>query len=436
MRPGCYHPGSGLSVFQSNRVGELCAVKTITVQVREDHLETLARTKPMTALSELVWNALDADATEVRVEFIENELEGLETIRIVDNGHGLSYADAVVAFQNLGGSWKRDEYRSNQRKRVLHGQYGKGRFRAFSMGSLVSWQSTYEELGQLQQFRISGKAESLGEFDLSDPRPAQRNRSGMIVEIQNVSSNTGLLRGGKAVEEVTEIFALYLRHYPDVRIIYDGVPIDPAHVEQQFADYVLDELVMQNGERVNAALTVVEWTLPGRRGVYLCDEAGFMRHNALPRLHFRGFSYTAYVKSAHIQTLDAEGLLQAGELAPDVRMLLDAARRKLREHFTLREAELAQDTIEEWKEQGLYPFEEAPKSDADLNERRIFDIYATHLNQIFPDFTTARPRYKRLTLRLIQELVKTEPTRMARILDDLLEFPEEKEGEVLELIQA
>ena len=411
-------------------------MKTITVLVKEDHLETLARTKPMTALAELVWNALDAEATEVRVEFLENALEGIDTIRIVDNGHGLTYEHALGAFQNLGGSWKRDEFRSTSRKRVLHGQYGKGRFRAFSMGNRVTWHSVYADGGYFKTFRITGKAENLGEFNVSDPVGAAKQASGMTVEIQNISSSADLLRGVKALEEVTDIFALYLRHYPDAKIVYDGVPIDTSHAEKQFTDYELEEMVMQDGERVNATLTVVEWSAPGKRGVYLCDAEGFMRHNALPRLHFRGFSYTAYLKSAYIQTLDAQGMLQAGELSPDVRQILEVVRGKLREHFTLREAELAQGTIEEWKAQELYPYEGAAKNDADVNERRIFEIYATHLNQIFPDFTTAKPRHKRLTLRLIQELVRSEPTRVARVLDDLLEFPEEKQGEVLELLQA
>ena len=64
-------------------------MKRITVEVREDHLENLAQTKPILALAELIWNALDAEATETRVEFVENEMQGLETIRVVDNGHGL-----------------------------------------------------------------------------------------------------------------------------------------------------------------------------------------------------------------------------------------------------------------------------------------------------------------------------------------------------------
>jgi hypothetical protein len=411
-------------------------VKTITVQVREDHLETLSRTKPMNALAELIWNALDADATQVRVEFIENEMEGVQTLRVVDNGHGLAFEEAVTVFQNLGGSWKREGNRSAARNRVLHGKYGKGRFRAFSLGGRVEWQSVYRDEEETRHFTILGKAETLGEFSLTEPGKNDAATTGMVVEISNLFPNVNLLRGVKAQQEVTDIFALYLRQYPDTRIYYDNTPLDPAHAEAQFAEYELDEMVMQNGERVQAALTVVEWNLPGKRGVLFCDENGFMLHNPLPRLHFRGFSYTAYLKSSHVAALDREGLLQAEELCPDVRQLMDAARAKLREHFTLREAERAQDTLAEWRELGIYPYEGYPKNDAEANERRIFDIYATHLNQICPDFATSSARNRRLILRLVRELVHGEPTRMARILDELLEFPEEKEDAVLELLQV
>ena len=58
-------------------------MKRITVEVREDHLENLAQTKPILAMAELIWNALDAEATEVRVEFLENDIQGLESLRQV-----------------------------------------------------------------------------------------------------------------------------------------------------------------------------------------------------------------------------------------------------------------------------------------------------------------------------------------------------------------
>lgn len=409
-------------------------MKVITVEVREDHLENLAQTKPLVALAELVWNALDAEATEIRVEFTENDLQGIETIRIVDNGHGLHYEDAFLVFRNLGGSWKRQGMRTRERRRVLHGKYGKGRFRAFSLGNMVSWYSTYKDGSDLYAYRIAGDASKLGEFSIYNQRgESQGTPTGMTVEIGQVADSAETLRGVKAMEDITNLFALYLRQYPDTRIIYDGIPLDPANAERRFARYTLEPMVMESGERVTAELDVVEWNLPGKRGLVLCDENGFMRINALPRLHFRGFSYTAYLKSEHVATLDREGLLETGELYPDLRQLLDAARAKLREHFTLREAEEAQDVIAFWKETGLYPYENGPRTQTESNERRIFDIYATHLDRIFTDFSAAPLRTKRLVLRLIQELVHADPVRVASILDELITFPEEAEERIMVL---
>jgi len=413
--------------------GSFSRVKKVTVQVREDHLETLAKTKPMTALSELIWNALDADATDIRVEFVENDLGGVETIRIADNGHGLHAEDAEIVFQNLGGSWKRGGPRTMLRHRVLHGKFGKGRFRAFSLGNHVTWRTQYEEGGKRFGYTVQGHGASLGEFLISDARQLKDTATGMAVEIRDVPVSTELLRGVKASQEVTAIFSLYLRQYPDVSIHYDGHPLDPANAETRSESYELDEMVMENGERVRAELTVIEWDVPGRRGLYLCDADGFMRAPAAPKLHFRGFSYTAYLKSSHIALLDSEGLLQADDLSSDVRQLVDAARMRLREHFALREAENAQGLLASWREEGLYPYQGKPKDDNEANERRIFDIYATHLNQISTDFATSTPHNRRLVLLLIQELVRSEPTRVARILDSVLNFPEEKEEEILEL---
>ena len=411
-------------------------MKTITVQVREDHLETIAKTKPMTALAELIWNALDAEATEVKVVFEQNELEGLEAIHVIDNGNGLHYDDGVMVFQSLGGSWKQPNGRTHALHRDLHGKYGKGRFRAFTLGIKSSWTTVYEEAGDLFSYSISGTADRLGQFDVSNARRLEEGPTGMKVSMLNPPLNCGVLLGVKAQQEVTDIFALYLRQYPGVRIIYNNAVLDPANAEQGFTRYPLEEIVMENGERVTAELEVVEWNLPGKRGVYLCDEHGFMRHNALPRLHFRGFSYTAYLKSAHITVLDREGLLQAGELSSDVRQLLDQTRTKLREHFTLQEAARATDTLEQWREEAIYPYLNRGGVDVDSNEQRIFDIYATHLHQIFPEFATASLRSKRLTLSLLRELVASEPTRVARVLDQVLDFPEDKEEAILELMQG
>ena len=172
-------------------------MKTITVEVRDDHLESLARTKPMTAL-ELVWNALDAEATEVRVAFEDNEMGGTDCIRVSDNGHGLAYDDAMLSFRNLGGSWKRVNPRTADRNRVMHGKYGKGRFRAFSLGNVSSWRSVYLDGAEVRAFSLSGNAARIGEFAVTDPVPAPGTPPGMTVEIREITDAAGLLQIGRA----------------------------------------------------------------------------------------------------------------------------------------------------------------------------------------------------------------------------------------------
>src|SRR5713101_4655484 len=98
-------------------------MKTISVRVQNDYLERMSRVQqPLMAIEELIWNGLDADATRVRVRLHENRIGGLESITVSDNGHGLPFDQAVSAFENLGGSWKRTARRTKKKQRQLHGQ--------------------------------------------------------------------------------------------------------------------------------------------------------------------------------------------------------------------------------------------------------------------------------------------------------------------------
>jgi hypothetical protein len=79
-------------------------VQKIEVKVENDHIERLTTAKPILALSELIWNAYDADAPSVRVEFEEGGLTKLALIRIQDNGDGIPFEEAEGLFKSLGGS--------------------------------------------------------------------------------------------------------------------------------------------------------------------------------------------------------------------------------------------------------------------------------------------------------------------------------------------
>jgi hypothetical protein len=77
-------------------------VQEIEVKVENDHIERLTTAKPILALSELIWNAYDADARTVRVEFEEGGLTKPGLIRVQDDGNGIPFEEAEGYFKSLG----------------------------------------------------------------------------------------------------------------------------------------------------------------------------------------------------------------------------------------------------------------------------------------------------------------------------------------------
>ena len=56
--------------------------KDIKVQAKADYIASLAHASPVAAVEELVWNALDADAREVKVDIVQNALGAVEALRV------------------------------------------------------------------------------------------------------------------------------------------------------------------------------------------------------------------------------------------------------------------------------------------------------------------------------------------------------------------
>ncbi|MEV6963190.1 ATP-binding protein [Streptomyces sp. NPDC051207] len=52
-----------------------------------------------------MWNALDANATEVHVELHRSEMKAVTDVTVTDNGHGMTPERARTAFQAYGTTW-------------------------------------------------------------------------------------------------------------------------------------------------------------------------------------------------------------------------------------------------------------------------------------------------------------------------------------------
>jgi hypothetical protein len=410
-------------------------LKTISVQVQGDHLETLARTRsPIDAVAEMIWNSLDADATLVQVSFESNAIGGLRAVRVLDNGLGLPYDEAVSAFEKLGGSWKKSAGRTRGKGRLLHGKQGKGRFRAFALGDTVEWKTRFADNGGITAYAITGRRASLATFEVGDARKTN-GAPGTEVAISDLTKDHPSLRTTDAVETLSEQFALYLRQYPGITISYDGTRVDPAVVESSVADYDLPPVRLGDGREIGAVLTVIEWRAPSKRALFLCDAAGFTLHEMQPGIQAPGFSFTAYLKAEYMRELEAEGAFMLEELHPELKTVLAPAKEQLRTHFRRRAAEAAGALVEEWKRQDVYPYTGEPRDVIEEVERKVFDVVALNVNEYLPEFDAAGRKSKRLSFGLIREAIGSNPSALQRILGDVLELPKEKQEELAELLQ-
>jgi hypothetical protein len=400
----------------------------VAVTVEVDHLEKLTHpSRRLAGVSELIWNALDAEADRVSVRVVENALEGVDVVEVIDNGHGITHAAALHDFQLLGGSWKRDRGKSKNDKRIVHGSEGEGRWRAFALGDLVRWVSVAEADGRREKITITGLRSTLKEFDISEPEPTDEE-VGTIVIVENIREGTaGALVADDAVDHLGAEFALYLEMYKDVEVNYRTFPVDPSVAAKYRQTYPI-ELETAHGE---ASLTVIEWSHDVRRAMLLCDQGGMPLGEIPPGIHAPYFDFTAYLRWAGFREYEPE--LVVAELHPVLQPVIEAAKDHLRTHFKNRATEVEAEVIEEWKQQQVYPYEGEPTTSTQRAEREVFDIVAVTASRVLN--SNADKTSRKLSLRLLQQAIERSPGSLHRVLQEVLDLPKARLAELERLLE-
>ena len=273
----------------------------LQVHLREDHLRRLVSSDAVGGVAELIWNSLDAEAENVRVATVQNELGGVAEVIVEDDGHGMTFDGAKSGFSTLGGSWKLQSTHSMNNKRVLHGREGKGRWRAFAIGDDIVWESIAEEPdGRRTRIRVQGSASNLGAFELSNPEDTE-DEVGTTVTVDVGGKRPARLLADDIVDDLTAKLALYLEQYRSVNVTYNGARLDPSRVQSRREEYDVVET-----EHGNVSLVVIEWSKPVERRLYLCDENGTTLGQTEARIHAPGFDFTAYIRWAGFREHESE----------------------------------------------------------------------------------------------------------------------------------
>ena len=227
---------------------------TLNLLAKQDFLEREANSRdPIRAISELVWNALDADATKVEVVFERNALGGMAGIRVIDNGHGIDDERANHDFGNLGDSWKRQKHRTVGLSRAIHGKEGRGRLKFFALAQRAKWNTTFKTPeGALQSIIIEINAKSLERCEVSEISPSTSAMTGTTVELKPLKDTFDWLGSTDAFRQFSTLFAPYVLQYPNAEIWFNTYQVDPnvtihrwvdlPHKSVPLVDRTLDDL--------------------------------------------------------------------------------------------------------------------------------------------------------------------------------------------------
>lgn len=410
-------------------------MKTVSVRVEADHLQRLSRVKPMMAVAELIWNGFDADARTVQVVIESNSLDQPDKIIVRDDGVGMKASSIEVEFAKLGGSWKQLATHTRQEKRALHGQGGQGRFRAFALGSHAKWLSRVSSGRRIFQTTVTGYIGSLGKFEVDDAEEVEGTEPGTEVVISELRGDLkGSLIGDKAREEVSVIFAPYLRQYPDVRLVYDGKEVDTTSVVERENVYPIDDIEI-DGRLREVEISVLEWKVPIKRALYLCDENGFALSEQLPNIQASGYEFTAYLKSDYFRELEQTNVLALGEANPSVGDIMEAGKSVLREHFRKRRQEDAAKVVDEWKRDEIYPYSGDPRSEIEKSERQVFDVLAVNVAKYLPDFDDSNATTRRFQFHLLRQTLEQSPESLQLIMSEVLKLPQEAQNDLAEILE-
>lgn len=401
-------------------------MENLDVVVEHAHLVTLAKT-PKVALAELVWNAIDADATNIALDVEFGALGGPEKITVVDDGTGIAPDDRKQTFGALGHSWKRLTQQSLS-GRALHGERGEGRWAALGIGDSVRWTSVADSTADGRvRFTISANKTELKRFAVSNLSPASDATTGVTVEIEALSQRgASYAESDVVVEDLLTTFALQIEQY-GLNLSWRTQHLDVDALKKDQVDIP----VLVEGVDDAITLTVIEWKSSVQRHLYLCDAAGNSLHDMKPGIQAPGYHFTGYVKWAGFAT--DINLLTLEDGAPEpIKSVLNATREALKKHFVSKEEERSAKLIKQWREEDSYPFREPPKNKVEEAARGIFDIVAVAAAPVVEktDFSS-----RKLSLELLKNAVETSPSNIRHILEEVLNLTPEQADELSDLIK-
>ncbi len=417
------------------------ALKSLNVQVTQEHFDRSIKGSPREAIKELLWNSCDADAKNIEVSFNYDGFSGIENVSdiyIKDDGHGIAIENIEEYFGKYGCSQKTYSEKSPA-GRIYHGKLGQGRYKSLSVGNFIDWNTVFcDKDGNLLECEIHITSGSRMDISYSDTaEKTDANHTGTTVHIYGILDEkigliTKMAEPSEMLPDLLATFAPYLLAYTDINIKYNGVAVDPT---RQIKSQDEKELIYEEDGKdpIKVRLSAITWKEAQFNKLYICGSSGVV-YAEIDYPPLKKTATSIYLMGDLFEQMHRENILAMGNAIPAYAYFEDEAKKCARELIGEYEEKDAVTEIARIKDEGVYPYDGEPEDDVKKAEREVFDVFAVQVNRAVPQLRSSSHQTKKLTYRLMREAINTNPSSIKTILSEVFNLTQQQQDDLAELL--
>jgi hypothetical protein len=420
-----------------------------TVQLTTDGIKKhLESTTAEQAIAEYIWNGLDAKASTIAVEFICNDLGGIDEIKVSDNGDGIVYEEIDRKFGVFLDSEKIKARNTSKRiSSETHGKDGIGRLTFFAFAEKAEWQTVYACGDEKFAFTITVASNQLINYPYSPKKKVSSDTpTGTVVRFMNVSLKSISPNSSAFLQFLTSEFCWRLLLQENLRIKIGEKLLDAADNIAASSEYCL----ISTGDP-RASVRFVRWENKLHREYsryYFLDAKGEEKFTDFTSLNKKGdkFFHSVYIQSPYFDNFvfSSPATNQAelefgfssmkGEWFKNVVSQTDHLLREERKHFLRKSKEALIDSFEE---KGILP---------SFNSKNFWEVAKhNHLTETVGELYNLQPNLfsggtieqKKIFVRLIDQLLDADEADMLyQIIGQVLELGAEEKDELLGVLKS
>lgn len=418
------------------------------VQLTSDGIKKhLASTTPVQSCAEYIWNALDASATDIQISFESNEIGGINSITICDNGIGIPFEILDNTFGLFLDSAKKNQRQSSKRiSSETHGKDGIGRLTFFSFARNAEWQTVYEREGKKYRYTIRIGSSDLVSYPADVPEEIDiKTPTGTTVYFYNINSSVTNPEDPDFRLFLVCEFCWKLLLKSDLKISLNGNPITAQ--ENISENVFLCPLMTMNPV---SSVRLIRWTNKLHREFsryYFLDSSGKERFTDFTSLNKKGdaFYHSVYIHSSFFDnfvfdagpenqaSFDMEENSPKNEWFKAVKKVADDFLRESRKNFL----KISKDKIIDiFVERNIFPtFNEKNKWDV-LRHNQLTETIG-ELYNIQPSlFTGGSIDQKKILIRLIDQLLdSSEAESLYQIIGQVLDLEQAEKEALLDILK-